>query len=271
MTGLKEWKPLLCSPSPRNIPEVLEAHRRLPYDKLYAKYFIEGDAYWHLRNFFLKSKEYTHMILIPDDLVVLPQDMEQLWYDLQEYDYPILSGMCNVDLDTMRDYFSITENLPHPVRPLKKVDDPERRRWWGWRWYAWFNSEMIKKEQIRQAAMTGYRHPIFRVMHSGFALQCLRRDVVEKISFVTDAADNAMPQAECSSVDIMFSNSCALANIAIMVDPRIKMLHLRHGGPVEIELGDSEIWHVIGDEKRIYKTTTSAPKNIHRMLSQWDT
>lgn len=266
MKGLKSWKPLLCSPSPREIPEVMESHRKLPYDKLYAKWFIESDAYWHLRNFFLKNPEYTHMILCPDDLVIKPEDMEQLWKDLQEYDYPILSGICNVDLDTMRDYFSITENLPHPVRALKKEDDPKRKRWWGWRWYSWFTSETIKSEQIRQN-----RYPIFRVLHSGFALQCLRRDVVEKISFITDAADNGMKESETSSVDIMFSNSCAIAGIAIMVDPRIKMLHLRHGGSVEIQLGESEIWHVVGDEKKTYKTATSAPKNIRRMLSQFDT
>ena len=156
--------------------------------------------------------------------------------------------------------------LDGPVR-FHPGDDPTGKRWWGWRWYSWYNADTIKKEQLRQSGQAGYRHPIFRVMHSGFALQCIRRDVVEMISFVTDAADNGLKESETSSVDIMYSNSCAIAGVAIMVDPRIKMLHLRHAGPVTIELGGEEIWHVVGEDKHIYKPNIVAPKNIRQMVS----
>lgn len=263
MVGIKSWNPLFCSPSPRDITEVIQCHQKIPYDRLYAKYFIEREAYWHLRNFFLQHKEYTHMVIIPDDLVFTPEDVEQLYNDLKEYDYPILAGICNVNLDNFKDYYAITQNLPHPIRPLKKQDDPDgKRRWLGWRWYVWYNDSTIKDEQERQ------KRTIIRVMHSGFALQCLRRDVVEAIAFTTDAEDNGLVNLECSSVDVMFSNSCAIAGIAIMIDPRIKMLHMRHSWPVEITLGESEIWHVVKGVKHIYKSNVKVPRTNKAMLEQ---
>ena len=204
MSIVVKFNPLLCSPSPRDIPEVYEAHRKLPYDKLYAKYFIEREAYWHLRNFFLMHEEYSHMIICPDDLVIQPEDFELLKADILQDDYPILSGLCNVDLDIYRGFLSATQNLPHPKRPLIARDEPDYKKRWGWRWYAWFSKDTIKQEQERQG------REIIQVMHSGFAMQALRRDVVKAIEFTTDAAENGITEAETSSVDVMFSNSCAM-------------------------------------------------------------
>lgn len=263
MTGIDYWNPLFCSPSPRDIDQVTKCHQQIPFDRVYAKYFVEREAYWHLRNFFLQHPEYTHMIIIPDDLVFTPQDVKSLYHDLREYDYPILSGICNVDLGEYKDKWSITQNLPHPVRPLKKCDDPTRKRaWLGWRWYAWFDDDTIKAEQQRQ------KSEIIRVPHSGFALQCIRRDVVEAIEFTTDGPDNGLANVETSSVDVMYSNSCAIAGIAIMVDPRIRMLHLRESGPVEITLGEPEIWHIKDSTKHIYKTNVHVPKMTQVMAPQ---
>lgn len=264
MSGISSWNPLLCSPSPRNIPEVIRAHQKLPFDRLYAKYFVEREAYWHLRNFFLQHPEYTHLVLIPDDLVVEPHHVAQLYKDLQEYDYAVLSGICNIDM-AHPDLYSITENLPHPVRPLKKVDCPKdmpHRRWFAWRWYSWFTDKTIQEEQKRQD------RTIIRVQHSGFALQAIRRDIVERIEFMTDAVENGIKESETSSVDVMFSNSCGAAGIAIFADPRIKMRHLREAGPVEITLGDGELWHIVDGNKYVYKTQGQVPKRTKTFESQ---
>lgn len=256
VAGIQAWNPLFCSPSPRDIAEVTRAHQKIPFDRLYAKYFVEREAYWHLRNFFLKHDEYTHLVIIPDDLIVEPHHVAQLYKDLEECDYAVLSGICNIDLAHPHLY-SITENLPHPVRPLKKIDCPTetpQRRWYGWRWYSWFTDKTIQDEQKRQNSI------IIRVQHSGFALQAIRRDVVEQIEFMTDALENGIKESETSSVDVMFSNSCGAAGIPIFVDPRIKMLHLREAGPVEIILGDSELWHIKNGDKYVYKTQGPVPK-----------
>jgi len=227
-----EFKPLLVSPSPRDISQVLLAHRSLDADMLYAKYLTERNAYPLLKDYFLKHPEYTHMIICPDDLVILPKDLVQLAVDIYNNDYPIISGICNVDLDITKDFYSITENIPHPVRPLMPK---EGERKWGWRWYSWYNDISIKREQELQ------KQEIIQVWHSGFALQALRRDVVEQIDFVTDSEANNIQNWESAGTDVMFSNSCALSGIPIFADPRIKMLHLRKSGKVEITLGDGEL------------------------------
>jgi len=227
-----EFKPLLVSPSPRDILQVLSAHRSLDADMLYAKYFTERNSYPLLKDYFLKHPEYTHMIICPDDLVILPKDLVQLAVDIYNNDYPIISGICNVDLDITKDFYSITENIPHPVRPLMPK---EGERKWGWRWYSWYNDVSIKREQELQ------KQEIIQVWHSGFALQALRRDVVEQIDFVTDSEANDIQNWESAGTDVMFSNSCALSGIPIFADPRIKMLHLRKSGKVEITLGDGEL------------------------------
>jgi hypothetical protein len=233
-----KFHPLLCSPSPRDIHEVMEAHKKLPYDMLYAKYFTERIAYPLLRQYFLEHKQYTHMILCPDDLVIKPEDMKQIKHDVLEGDYPVISGICNVDLDINKDSYTICLNIPHPVRPITRK---EERIWkhgsipafaLPWRWYAWYNDDLIKKEQELQKSI------IIRVWHSGFALQAIRRDVVEQIPFQTDAVANGLEHMECSGTDIIYSNSLAASGIPQYADPRIKMVHLRHSGPIEITLGD---------------------------------
>lgn len=169
------------------------------------------------------------MVLCPDDLVIKPEDVEKLEADILEMDYPIISGICNVDLDINKDKYSICENIPHPVRPLLPKEGTRR---WGWRWYSWYNDETIKREQLLQ------NKKVIQVWHSGFALQAIRRDVVKELEFVTDAKANELTNWECAGTDVMFSNSCGLSGIPIYADPSIKMLHLRKSGPVEITLGN---------------------------------
>lgn len=246
-----KFNPLLVSPSPRDIKEVLEAHRLLPYNMLYAKYFTERNAYPLLRDYFLKHKEYTHMIICPDDLLITPNDIETLKSDILQDDYPILSGICNVDLDVTKNFWSITENIPHPVRPLQPK---EGERKWGWRWYSWYNDSKISQEQALQ------KRSIIQVWHSGFALQSLRRDVVESIEFVTDSEANGIENWESAGTDIMFSNSCSLTGIPIFADPRIRMLHLRKYGKVEITLGNGEL--------RFYPANSSEYQKIEIELKQ---
>lgn len=266
MTGINSWCPLFCSPSPRDIEEVTKCHQNLPYDRLYAKYFVEREAYYHLRSFFLQNEEYTHLVLIPDDLVFTMEDVEQLKADLAAFDYPVLSGICNVDMDENKDKWSITENLPHPVRPLKRIDAKENkvRRWYGWRWYSWFTDKTLQEEKERQ------KSDIIRVQHSGFALQVIRRDIVDQIDFMTDAVENGIAESETSSVDIMFSNSCGKEGIPIYADTRVQTLHLRRSGPVDITLGDGQLWFIRPNhEKKVFRPKQAhVPKRTVSMFEQ---
>jgi hypothetical protein len=142
-----EVKPLMCSASPRDIPDVLDPRKDIPCDKLWAKYYSEADAYKILRESFLEKKEYTHMIIAPDDLIIRRRDFEDLMQDLYRVDYPILSGVCNLDWQTMNKYGASYET------------DLE----------SWFTDADLAGE------------PIKKVVYEGFACTIIRRDVVERI------------------------------------------------------------------------------------------
>lgn len=238
-------KPLLCCPSPRDIPEVKQALLNTEFDVVWAKYFTEQKAYETLRNFFLEHKEYTHMVICPDDLIVHQTDLEALMETIDSRYWPIVSGVCNVDLGKNKNKLSITENLPHPSRWMKKDGKVIR---WGYRWYQWYEKDKTPKG-------------CFRVPHTGFAAQFIRRDVVEKIMFMDDSKYNDDGHLG-GGVDVMFSNACEWADIPLMVDTRVKMLHLRKPGPVDIILGNPEV-HYRHDGK-IFKFKTQTKEEVRK-------
>lgn len=213
-----DWNPLLCSPSPRDIEKVRDALMECPYDILYAKYYREKLAVTNLYEYFMAHPEYTHFIYCPDDLVIRPEHLSSLKKILDARDYPILSGVCNVDLDDMKDFLSITYNLPHPAKHIKGKQ-------LGWRYYHWYHKND--------------GNGVVQTLHSGFAAQIIRRDVLEKIKFDNDASFNPLENPnEAGSADVMFSNTCAIACLPIVASLDVRMLHLRHHGKIEITLGN---------------------------------
>lgn len=224
---------LLCCPSPRDIPEVQEAWAKLPYDRIEAKYYVERIAYQLLRKFFLEHKEYTHLAICPDDLVIKPEHVQKLLQELEKHDYPTIAGVCNVNLDDKIEYCAITHNLPHPTRP-----DPEKKRI-GWRWYQWYKFDELPDH-------------VFAVPFSGFACQIIRRDMVERYNFLDDAKPNGYdPKNQfTSSVDVMWANTAATENIPLMVDPSVRMRHLKKLGMIEVTIS------VYDGEMRFFKHKT---------------
>lgn len=222
------WNPLIVSPSPRNDEEVKENLLTIPHDILYAKHYRLIVAMTKIYEFFMKNKQYTHLIYCPDDLVVNKTHVAELKKILDSKDYPILTGVCNVDLDEHKDYLAITRNLPHPAKHL-----PNQL---GWRWYHWFHKSEVSG--------------VIRVNHSGNACAIIRRDVLNKLKFADDASFNPEEDPnEAGSVDVMWSNSCAIAKIPIVVNTDVRMLHKRHFGKIDIELGDSYMEFLRWDEK----------------------
>ena len=75
-------KLLLFRGSPRSdITEVESENQALPCDKLIIRYVGEFLAYKQARRFFLEHKEYTHLVLATDDIVVKPDNIKQLYDD----------------------------------------------------------------------------------------------------------------------------------------------------------------------------------------------
>jgi hypothetical protein len=189
-------------PSPRDIPEVLDAHKQIKCHKVWAKYFDEASAYRRLRNFFLYHKEYTHFVICPDDLIVTPEVFEGLRRDMEEQDFPVLAGLCNLNYQDLAKPV-VTYSCCLSVSGLQFI-----------------TSEYLKT------------HSGFQKMgHEAFACTWVRRDVLEKIplnglNFARMFNEDGWMEVEGRSFDWAFSIDCAKHGIPIHVDLDQKMIHL---------------------------------------------
>lgn len=201
-------KLLLARGSPRcYIPAVEEANANLHVDRIIPQYYHEYPAYKIMRNFFLDNPVYTHLVLATDDIVVQPSHLMRLQYDLERDDFPVLSGMMNVNLDD-KVFVNLTESMPSKKRNARK--------------YVWMTrNDLVVKDDI------------FPVAFSGFPLMAIRRDVVEQITFDADKVWEGQPD-KGASLDIVFCWNCMERNILVMVDKTIDMLHLRTAGGLNV-------------------------------------
>ena len=130
-------------------------------------------------------------------MVVKPQDLTRLIAGLNRYDYPVLTGMCNID------NAPANKNLVAGT-PTKHVpkDDVVMRR------YVWMST---KSKRMRKGE-------IFPIGYAGFPLFAIRRDIVEQIPFRNDGI---------CCIDVFFCWDCYKAKIPIMLNPKINMVHLK--------------------------------------------
>lgn len=193
---------LIGSCRAQDIPQVMEARMKLNYDRLDVLYMYPGKAYGILRNFFLKRKEYTHLVIQQGDLLVTDDNIKIIEEDLSYHDFAVLCGCCNVDQDALKDKMITTKNLPHPMY------DPLPFRHYDYH----------TKDEV-------FGKKIVRVPFAGNCLACIRRDVVEQIPFETDGYINSREHG--GNIDVMFAVNCAKAGIPIRVDYSNMMIHLR--------------------------------------------
>ena len=96
---------------PRNIPKFEEAILKIKCDKLHVNYYVQYVAYPLARIEFLKRNEYTHLVIVTDDLIVTPRDFEILKTDAEKYD--VVSGWANNWLyGPWAEYSSVSFTLP---------------------------------------------------------------------------------------------------------------------------------------------------------------
>lgn len=197
--------PLLCIPSPRNIKVVKECFDLLPYDKLWMKEnFDEVQAYTVLRNYFLQHKEYTHFVILPDDLLVPISTFDKLISDLKKKDYAVLSGICNFNCETIG-----TKDRPGSYDRQLAVDANHIK-----------GTEHLLEREVPHPdhyVKAGQFKGIKRVSFSGFAVAFIRRDVIEKIGFDTKGR----------GLDSAFSHKLLLEKIDQYVDFDAESLHLK--------------------------------------------
>ena len=201
--------PLIALPSPRDLPIIKEALDRIQeYDKLWIKYSPEHITYPIMQEQFLKNKQYTHLIICPDDLLIDQNKLEILLkdYDLfpeQDRDKIILSGYCNVDTSENSKYANIS-----------KYDTSYTR---NDRVYHWFTIEELENKTDNF---------LIPVMFAGFPLMVIPRSAIERIPFRNDSSNDEFDELGCC-VDVMFCNDVIAKGYKIYVDSRVRLQHLK--------------------------------------------
>jgi hypothetical protein len=183
------------------------------FDKMFCCYFTSRTARLIIKDQFLKNKEYTHLAILPDDLLVTKKDIDFLIYeDLVNYpDLPVLCGCCNVDNTKNKDCLNISLELPSPIRIAGGHND-----------YVW-----IKEGSDAHKVLLAQQQPTV-VRFAGDPFFIFRRDIVEMLSFENDSKYNTLTSKdEGCCEDIVICNELANKNIPIYCDLRARMHHLK--------------------------------------------
>lgn len=204
---------LILNPSPRHI-KIFEAK----LNKLNTKYdilrikndFDEKHAYNSGREWFLQHPQYTHLAILPDDLLIDVKHVDKLVQDLEEFDYDVLSGISNFALSTANFFNKMT------AIDYKKYEAVDQLRKTGR--FDYFKQIMSRVEykQIKED-MKNKPNRIIRVALSNFPFTIIKRHVVEKIVF----------DSNLMGVDTAFFQSCIINNIATYADLDVESWHIK--------------------------------------------
>ena len=192
-------RPLLFIPSPRDVPEVKEAISKLKIDKLWVKYYTAEEAYKTARDWFL-SRDYTHLLINPDDLIVTPENLDNLLMSATDR---VISGWCiNTILDNWKelDQTNISYTMCY--------DPPSGST------YDSYN--FIPVKHINTLLSDG--KSIIKVKFAGFALTSIPRKIVEEIPFRT---------SEGCCIDSTFALDLYQKEIDQFVHLRVRTLHMK--------------------------------------------
>ena len=200
--------PLLVIFKVRDLPEFYESIEILTtnIDKLYVEYYPQMEAYDHARYFFLGHKIYTHMIILPDDLVVTQNDIDVLLDNAKNYD--VIGGWCNVDNTDFKDYACISMSLP-PNPPYTGKT-------------AGYKFKTIQSLINQQG--------IIQVMHQGWAPCIINREVIKQIPF---RSSRGCCMDSTFSLDLYENGIKQYVNLAV----RTKHLKINDVGGHEILVG----------------------------------
>lgn len=208
-----KYRYLFFIPSPRNIPEVKEQIVKILYKKhdvIWYKFYKEIDAYDKCRDYFLSHPEYDYLVIVPDDLLINQEGVDNLIHELENPSlegitrYDILSGICNSSF--------INEQQMAQI-PASQVFLPDVKN----------NGGIIMWDHmIKFADLYARQENLFQCKYIGFSFYFLHRSVVEEIPFRVDN-----PDKQSGGIDIFFCRDLTDTGIKQYIDKRSRFVHLR--------------------------------------------
>lgn len=208
---------LIFNPSPRII-KVFESKVKLlnsKYDIYRVKFdYDERHAYYTGRDFFLndpQGKKYTHMAILPDDLLIETHQVDKLVSDLEQNSHiDVLSGICNWSCVDQK-FFNTLAVIPYDKRgafPLFKTQAKYK-----------FDS-LLQREQYKKESKG-----IKRILFAAFSFTIASRKVIEQFGF--DPIQPSGQVVDGMGNDTVFYNNCLKKGINCYADYDVMLLHIK--------------------------------------------
>lgn len=223
-------KLLIAVLSPRDMPNFTLAINKINHDKIWVKYTgYNKDPYGQWLQFFHDNPEYTHVAICPDDLIIHPFGVSQLWETAKTG--KVVSAVCNVDKKTFdcpyRTSWDIAASKNLPTLKLPRDYD-----WWTW-------------GELQRAAGD---NDLYQVKHTGAAFLILPRDIVEKLHFKGDLG--YVETNKPSAYDVGISNDLNNLGIPQYLHVKVFFAHFRYGSEIMNNKKEPCLWiDKIGEER----------------------
>ena len=207
-------KPLIFIPSARDLPEFEEYTKKLNYDKLWIKYHPQEEAYVVGRNWFLEHSEYTHLIILPDDLLLEQSQLETL---LQHSDM-VMSGWC-IHGKSPQDRKGLDSNVSFS---LPSIFTPPMLT-------VYESYDFIPINEIKNYIRAHW--VAATIKFSGFAPTIIPREIVQQVPFRASHG---------CCVDTCFSQDLLIHKINQFVNFRVQTKEIEATSPELIQVGKKE-------------------------------
>lgn len=198
---------------------IKKAHNLPQFDEAVDKVLTRFDKlifYWYpihitnvlMRNAFLEQyKEYTHLAILCDDLIVDENSINKLLKHIEEKDYPFVCGVANYDNTPLkRNYLNVSMSSPGRTRNYV------------------FNNVVVGSEEHK--ALLAQPQPV-KIAFMGEPFPIIRRDAAEKFSFNLDDKLLGLNPQDGMNNDVVMSNEAADLGIPIMCDFTAFFYHMK--------------------------------------------
>ena len=106
------------------IPRATNSVEALNIDKLIFEYLPYPEPHKQMDKFLEENTEYTHIIVITNDVVVMPSNLQKLLNKVKENPNLIQSAVMNVDRNENSDKLNVCFEMP-------KGEYLEMNKWWN--------------------------------------------------------------------------------------------------------------------------------------------
>lgn len=197
------FNPLVVILSARDISLVREQIEKTLYGKynvLWVKYYPAPQSYNIGIKYFLDSDHYTHLVMVPDDVVLNQKSWDLLIKTAPNHD--VISGVCN---QTCANQTKINQtNICFDEMP-----DPSM-----------ISLDYIEKLWVTFDKLGNSEEPL-KVIFAGFPVTFIKREIVKKMGTFTG---DKLGQ----NIDVAFSKFLLENGIDQFIIPAANFLHLKH-------------------------------------------